>query len=328
MKKTQHGAALLLAMLTVALVATLASAALWQQWRGTEVEQAERERLQAGWILNGALDWARLILREDARTNQNTGAADHLGEPWAVGLQEAKLSSFLAADKGQDPPAELEAFLSGAMEDLQGRLNITNLVANGKASEADVQMFERLYKQLALPPDELSRVTQALVLARQALSGQLTSAAAGMPLAPQRIAQLGWLGMSEASISRLQPYITVLPERTTVNINTATAEVLAAAIDGLDMGRARRIVQQRALQPFKTLADARTVLGSQVTLLDSAHSTTTRYFEVLGRLRLGERVVQERSLLVRNGLEVKVLWRERTAAVMPLPGTAGALTPK
>jgi general secretion pathway protein K len=189
-------------------------------------------------------------------------------------------------------------------------------------------MFERLYKQLALPPDELSRVTQALVLARQALSGQLTSAAAGMPLAPQRIAQLGWLGMSEASISRLQPYITVLPERTTVNINTATAEVLAAAIDGLDMGRARRIVQQRALQPFKTLADARTVLGSQVTLLDSAHSTTTRYFEVLGRLRLGERVVQERSLLVRNGLEVKVLWRERTAAVMPLPGTAGALTPK
>ena len=89
--RRQRGAALLLAMLTVTLVATLASAALWQQWRSTEVEQAERQRVQAGWILTGALDWARLILREDARSNQNSGNADHLGEPWALPLEEARL---------------------------------------------------------------------------------------------------------------------------------------------------------------------------------------------------------------------------------------------
>ena len=41
-RSRQSGAALLLAMLTVALVATLASAALWQQWRAIEVEGAER----------------------------------------------------------------------------------------------------------------------------------------------------------------------------------------------------------------------------------------------------------------------------------------------
>ena len=40
--KTQRGAALLAAMITVALVATLAAAALWRQWRGVEVEGAER----------------------------------------------------------------------------------------------------------------------------------------------------------------------------------------------------------------------------------------------------------------------------------------------
>ena len=95
MKAHQRGAALLLAMLTVVLVATLASAALWTQWRAFEIERAERQRAQAAWILNGALDWARLILREDVRT----GGADHLGEPWAVPLAEARLSTFLAADK-------------------------------------------------------------------------------------------------------------------------------------------------------------------------------------------------------------------------------------
>ena len=80
--RTRHlGAALLTAMLTVALVASMAAAALWQQWRGVEVEMAERTRTQSLWVLTGALDWARLILREDARA----GGADHLGEPITTG---------------------------------------------------------------------------------------------------------------------------------------------------------------------------------------------------------------------------------------------------
>ena len=44
----QNGAAILMAMLTVALVATLASAALWQQWRQVEIEIAERGRSLLG----------------------------------------------------------------------------------------------------------------------------------------------------------------------------------------------------------------------------------------------------------------------------------------
>ena len=44
-------------MLTVALVATLSAAALWQQWRALAVESAERQRVQGSWILAGALDW-------------------------------------------------------------------------------------------------------------------------------------------------------------------------------------------------------------------------------------------------------------------------------
>jgi general secretion pathway protein K len=95
--RRQRGAAILTAMLTVVLVATLASAMLWQQWRGVEVETAQRGRVQAAWILVGALDWARLILREDARR----GGADHLAEPWAVPLAPARLATFLAAQGGQ-----------------------------------------------------------------------------------------------------------------------------------------------------------------------------------------------------------------------------------
>ena len=83
-RERQFGAALLTAMLTVTLVATFAAAALWQQWRSAEVEAAERGRTQAAWVLVGALDWSRLILREDARAAGSGGVgADYLAEPWA-----------------------------------------------------------------------------------------------------------------------------------------------------------------------------------------------------------------------------------------------------
>ncbi|HEY5579994.1 MAG TPA: type II secretion system minor pseudopilin GspK, partial [Rhodoferax sp.] len=151
--KSQRGAAILTAMLTVVLVASLASATLWQQWRGVEVEAAERSRMQSAWILSGALDWARLILREDGRK----GGADHLAEPWAVPLEPARLSSFLAADRSDTPAADAsqEAFLSGQITDLQSRLNVTNLVQGGAIDAPSELAFTRLFELLDLPETEL-----------------------------------------------------------------------------------------------------------------------------------------------------------------------------
>lgn len=307
-------------MLVVTLVATLASAAVWQQWRHVEVEQAERDRLQAAWILTGSLDWARLILREDARTNQNTGSGDHLAEPWAVGLEEARLSSFLAADKSQEPPPGLDAFLSGTIQDQQGLLNVANLVVQGKLSEPDTRMFTRLFDQLGLPPTELTALTAQWLLATQRpdhtkdSASQIAQSSAqtpGAPVLPHRLAQLTWLGLSPTTVQRLQPFVTVLPERTPVNLNTAPMEVVLASIPTLDMARARRIVTQRGLQPFKTIADISPLLNG-LTLDGTRHATQSRYFVVKGRLRLGELVVEEHSLVQRNGLDVKTLWRERS----------------
>ncbi len=123
----QRGAALLLAMVIVTLVATLAASMVWQQWRAVQVEAAERARAQAAWMLGGALDWARLILKEDAKGSQT----DNLTEVWAQPLAEARISSFLAADKdnnavdNEDAP---EAFLSGRIQDASGKFNLIALV--------------------------------------------------------------------------------------------------------------------------------------------------------------------------------------------------------
>ena len=310
--RRQHGAALLAAMLTVTLVATLAASALWQQWRSVEVESAERVRIQSAWILIGALDWSRLILIEDGRA----GGADHLAEPWAVPLEEARLSTFLAADRNvaqiDDAGGGEEAFLSGQIIDLQSRLNLANLVNSDTVNEAALAQFERLFAQLGLPLAELTTLVQAL---RQAQAPGNENA--GAPLMPQSPGQLGWLGLAPRTLALLAPHITLLPEPKPVNLNTAGAEVLMAAIRGLDRAGANKIMAVRQLQHFRSVDDVQKLLGSQVELSGNELGVASAYFEVHGRLRMGPTVVQERSLVRRLGLEATTVWRERTGAQVP-----------
>jgi general secretion pathway protein K len=308
----QRGAALLAAMLTVTLVATFAATALWQQWRSVEVEAAERTRIQSAWILIGALDWSRLILIEDSRA----GGADHLAEPWAVPLEEARLSTFLAADRNvtqiDDAGGGEEAFLSGQIIDLQSRLNLANLVSGDTVNEAALAQFERLFAQLGLPPAELTALVQALRQA-QAPGNENTDA----PLMPQSPSQLAWLGLAPRTLALLAPHITLLPERKPVNLNTAGAEVLMATLRGLDRAGADRIMAVRQMQPFRSVDDVKKLLGEQIEVSGSEHGVASSYFEVHGRLRMGPTVVQERSLVRRMGLEATTVWRERTGARVP-----------
>ena len=297
-------------MLTVTLVATFAAAAMWQQWRAVEVETAERGRVQSTWILVGALDWSRLILREDGRS----GGADHLAEPWAVPLQEARLSTFLAAEKNvsqvDDASTDTtEAFLSGQISDMQGRLNLMNLALSGAEQPAARQQFTRLFERLGLPLAELSMLAEGLARA-QSTTGSDSSAA---PLMPPTVSQLGWLGLSPATVAALTPHIALLPVRTPVNINTANIDVLLAAIAGLDMATAQKIVQVRESRHFRTLDEARNLLGAGIDLPNSNLAVASSYFEVRGRLRLGDTMVDERSLVRKQGIEVTTLWRERGA---------------
>jgi len=317
--RAQRGAALLLAMLTVTLVAALAASAAWQQWRSIEIERAERQRGQAAWILAGALDWARLILREDARGNQTSGNPDHLGEPWALPLEEARLSSFLAADRDNNADGVLQAFLSGEMIDLQSRLNFNNVIrreGNGAAlkvelAEPDLQALQRLYEGLGLPVSELqAAANELLATTRLSLTDPLPSRTA---LLPAKFSQLAWLGISRESLARLEPHLTVLPQRTTLNLNTASAEAIAASAPGLDLARARRLVSVRERTPFRTLAEAARVLGESEApvLSDQYHGVRSEHFEVRGRLRLDDTIIEERSLVVRRNLDVRIVWRER-----------------
>jgi general secretion pathway protein K len=309
---TQNGAALLVAMVILTLVTTLAAGMVWQQWRAIQVEAAERTRAQAAWILTGALDMGRVILRLDARTP----GADHLDEPWAMQLQEASLSSLLAQDRNNNVEGAPEAFLKGGIRDAQSRYNLRNLVgADQKIVEAEVAVLTRLCESAAVAPETAQTIASGLLTAWHpdlAAGGEADDA----PLVPHTVEQLSWLGLSPAAVRDLQRYVTLLPEPTPVNVNTASAEVLVAVLPGLDGGSAERLMNRR---PFKNIQEARAYIPGTAAIDPKRVDVASRYFEISGQLRMEGRVLEERLLVARKGREVIPLSRSRQSVQSGAP---------
>ena len=312
-RRAVRGAALLLALTLVALAATLAAGMVWQQWRAVQVEAAERSRTQSQWILQGAIDWTRLILREDARGG---GTIDHLGEPWATPLAEARLSTFLAADRDRAGDTDLEAFLSGTIVDAQSRYNLRNLVDDqGRLLDGEVQVLARLCAAAGAQSGCAMPVADGLAASWARDGGQDPA----RPLPVARFEHLGWLGLDVPTLAALRPLVDVLPARTQLNVNTASRDVLGAVL-GVDLGTAQRLVARRQGAPFETLEQVRAELPEGTPMEASRLSVQSSFFEATGRIRIDERVVQERVLLQRRGrTEVAIVQRQRTSMATGTP---------
>jgi general secretion pathway protein K len=296
---------MLMAMIIVTLVVTLAAGMVWQQWRAVQVEAAERARVQSAWILSGALDWARLILREDTRD------VDHLGEPWAVPLAEARLSTFLAADKDNTDDAP-EAFLSGQIVDQQSRYNLRNLIEKDKVVDEELAALDRLCRALGVAPEVAPRIAEGLRAALAPVGSPGSDS--GAALLPRDVAQLGWLGVGNEALRRLEAYVTLLPRTTLINANTASREVLVATLKGLDLASAERLLQVRQRSHFKSTGEVYDQIPGITRADKPPFGVASNFFEIRGRLRVGDRVLEQRALAERSDTGVKLLQRAQVTS--------------
>src|SRR5260364_52806 len=305
-KKRARGAALMTALFVVALAALLVSGLLWRQH--VQIRRLENQRLmmQARWVERSALDWIRLTLRA-------LGAAasvDYLGGVWAVPLAPTHLSDVLgrAGDAVRAQAGE-DTDLSGWVEDAQAKSNLRNLVgasASGQWQPDIVQIknFQRLLPILKLEP-ELANAAAAHL--RAALAGLHPPEAQTEPndeaedanpsTQPLFLDDLAMLldvpGFSREVIARLAPFVTVLPQRSAVNVNTARAEVIAALFEGLGLANAQTLAEQREQIFFVHTADfvnrARAISGAPLPLNANAQQfdVKTRFLIIHGRIRHG-----------------------------------------
>jgi general secretion pathway protein K len=241
---------------------------------------------------------------------------DHLGEPWATPLAEARLSTFLAADRDNNADGGAEAFLSGRIVDAQSRYNLRNLIVEGKVSPQELQKLSRLCDAAGVPAAVGNAIAQGVDASWRAAAAGAETADATLPV--QRFAHLSRLGLDAATLRALRPFVDVLPKPTPLNLNTASREAVAAVL-GIDIGTAERLVQVRQRSPFDSLERARTLLGPDFPIEQRGVAVASAFFEVSGRLRLEERVVEERSLVERLGDQFVTHHRERVNAHMGVP---------
>jgi len=332
----QRGAALLLALLIMTLVATLAAGMVWLQWRGIEVETAERARAQAEWLLNASLDWGNLILKSSIRGKNHT--EDDLGQPWATPLAETKLSSFLSADGSHTEDSGPEAYLSGQITDATSKYNLYNLLlpkTDLRSLTTEIQRLQILFNAIGVSPEVATTIAtgmRASYSAQQQAPGTPGQAdTAGSVLMPIQVADLAWYGIDAKTVKMLEPFVQIVPfpisdaaTPTPINANTAPAEVLMTACPALTRAMAEQLILQRRQKPFddpgKILANVN-LAGGLCTVGDVKNfppdkilAVTSQYFEIFGQLRYEQHVIRERSVVYRkDAFTMQVLRRERIA---------------
>ncbi len=297
----QRGVAIVTALLLTTLAITIVASLFWQQQVQVRSIENQRLQLQKQWVLRGALDWARLILREDARYS----LIDDLNEPWAVPLSETRLDRYVESASIRGNAGS--AVLSGAIQDAQSRLNLTGLATRGEVNVAEVQAFERLLTALRQDPG-LARATAQQVAASQRAS----SADSGAPR-PIGFAQVDDLlavpGFTPAVMAAVRNAVVFLPRATPVNVNTAPAEVLAARLVTLSLAEAGNIVNARRSASFRDLNDfAARLPGRPEPPPTSLAAVATSYFLVNGRVTIGEASLQVQGLVERHGPTTHLVW--------------------
>ena len=314
-RRTQQGAAVLLALFVAALATMIVSALFYRQFVLLRTIENQQLMAQSRLLLRGALDWGRAILREDA----NRSSYDALSEPWAQPLAETRLDQL-----GETSVLAAQASIAGSMEDAQSRLNLRNLIDKGEIVESELGALRQLCTLLQVPQQTADLIAQRMQLAlpsnvvddggRAANSIGVDGAPRPIPLMlPQDLLSIP--GISAEAAQRLAPYIVVLDERTPVNVNTARPEVIAARVPEMSLSDARALVAERErISYFNNVGEVRTRLGAKANGVGEADiATASRFFFVRGEVKL-DRAVTRMEALVRRGVPgqgiqpVTVLW--------------------
>ncbi len=296
----QRGVAVITALLLTTLAITIVASLFWQQQVQVRSIENQRLQLQKQWILRGALDWARLILREDGKYS----ATDDLNEPWAVPLSDTRLDQYVEKNNAQGDASE--AVLSGAIQDAQARLNLTGLARNGEINPAEIGAFERLLSSLRQDPS-LARALALQVAASQRHGSEASDA---RPLAFEQIEDLLAVpGFTQTVVRALNDDVIFLPRPTAVNVNTASAEVLSARLSPLSVSDTNALIVSRRKNSFQSLNDLTARLpGTQVSLDATQISVNTNFFLVNGRVTIRKAVLQVQGLVERNGASTQLIW--------------------
>ena len=288
----QRGVAILTAMLVVTVGTIIAVNLMWQATLDLRRAESALAADQGLMFVQGAEAWAADILRLD---QVNSPDSDNLSEEWAIEL----------------PPLPVDGgVIAGRLEDLQGRFNLNNLV-NGEGEEdefARVQ-FERLLTLLELDPALAGVVLDWLdpdIETHFPSGGEDASYSDTDPpyrtpnsmiTSPSEL--MAVRGFDRDSYVALAPYVTALPIGTRLNVNTASAILLASLSENIDLSTADALIDERAGAEFVDIDT--TFEGLVEPEMLQRIDGVSEHFLLTATVTLGTNQLTMRSVLQRDG---------------------------
>ncbi|WP_408380267.1 type II secretion system minor pseudopilin GspK [Paraburkholderia megapolitana] len=340
----ERGAAIISALLVVALSAILVSGMLYRQQ--VQIRRIENQRLlaQAQWVSRGALDWTRLILRSEADSSggitylggvwgvpiAKTRLSDFLGQIGEKRAQEGSDTYLSGSIEDAEAKFNLRNLVSSpapgtlqldiaqiqAFQRLLTMLGINGQLAKTTAIQVRLALLHSATRFQAPPLTGGPGSTQTIGGGGGGDGSNFTdkpgidddSSDTGVP--PLQMTSVDSLldvpGFTSEQVARLRPFVTVLPTATPINMNTATAEVIAAVVPGMNLSNAQALVARRETVFFRNVGDVTLALqaaGVQNVLIDPNQlDVNTSYFLVHGRVQHERAEVDRTTLVYRDSL--------------------------
>jgi general secretion pathway protein K len=303
-RRGTRGFAVVMAMLVVALAASIAGFMAWQQslW----VRQAENlgNLAQADSIARSAGRWLQMMLAEDIAN----GDAKY---------ESLLLSGTLPAVPVENGQAAVRLF------DMQARFNVNNLAPGDKVSATDVAAFRNLLQSAGLDPDLTNAVIDWIDTdGRQTFPGGAEDAdylaldppyrAANQPLLDiEELARIK--GFNADAVAKLKPFVAALPAPSQINLNSVSADVLSAYVPKLGLTEARDLVAARDEKPFKDASDAKSRYPD-LDLPSDRFTVGSQYFLAVASAKFDRATVAYQMLLSRSTKgAVKLVWQKPVA---------------
>ena len=262
MRRDQQGIALITVLLVMSLALLITAGMLRSQRLSLHSNAQQLHQLQLRQLGFAGEAWARQRLREHLPDPKGVVAA---GQSWA------KEQPDMPIDNGR---IEVE------IEDLAGRFNVAALLTKGPVDKVVAQRWLQLQTGLKV---------------------SLLDASALQGLSLSDISQLRQVeGVDALWFSRMQPWIVLLDKGTALNINTASAGLLAT-LEGVTPDMARRLVAQRPQQGYADIEDFTfTPMLRGLGVHASGLGTQSRWFRITTHVRLGQSRLRLESDVARH----------------------------
>jgi general secretion pathway protein K len=307
-RRSQRGLVLVTALLIVAIVAATAAYLSLGQHLWLRQMQNLTDRSQSDSMRHAALDWIGILLMRELKD----GNVDHLGEAWAKEL----------------PPLPYEGgVIKASVSDATARFNLNNLVKGDQASVPDIAAFQKLLRSLELNPvlaeavvdwidqDNVTRAGGAEDL--EYLTSEQPYRAANQQLTS--IDELRLIrGFTPETVEKLRPYVTILPQGTGINLNTASQFVLSAIFPDMTPNQADVLVKAREAKPFPNQQEAYKFVPNQ-RIPEVSAAVASAYFLVDLHISYGRLQRSTTALITRQGGDAtaRVLWHHPIYPKLP-----------